>query len=68
MKRLADSHEPTGLIPPVAGIVPVQVEVALGAVPVEVGHVAVPIRVHPDGTQLLYRISSKSPPIEFSPG
>ena len=48
---LADSHEPTGLTPPVAGNVPAQDEVALGAVPDEAGHVAVPIRVHPDGTE-----------------
>ena len=68
MKRIADSREPTDLVPRVVGIVPIQVQIPLGAVPVQVGHVTVLVRVHPDGTILLYKISSKPLPIEYSPG
>ncbi len=45
MKRVADGEETAVLIPVV--VAPVQVEVALRAVPVEVGHVAVAVRIDP---------------------
>lgn len=50
MKTLADgdSEEAAVAIPVI--VVPVEVQVALGAVPVEVGHIAVVVRVHPGGT------------------
>ncbi len=47
MKRFADSEETAVAVPPV--VVLVQVEVALRVVPVQIGHVAVAIAVHPDG-------------------
>ena len=47
MKTLADGEEAIDVVPVV--LVPVEVQVAIGAVPVEVGHVAVAVRVHPDG-------------------
>ena len=43
MKRFANSRKPTVVVPPVVN--PVQVEVALRAVPVEIRAVAVAIRV-----------------------
>ena len=47
MKLLADREETIDVVPVI--VVPVEVQVALGAVPVEVGHVAVTVRIHPDG-------------------
>lgn len=46
MKRFAHSREPTVVVPPVVN--PVQVQVALRTVPVEVRAVAVAVRVLPD--------------------
>ncbi len=48
MKRFADNRETTIVIPPVVD--PVQVQIALRTVPVEVRAVAVAIRVLPDRT------------------
>ena len=50
MKRLArNSEEATDRIEVIVG--PVQVQVALGAIPVEIGHVPVAVRVLPTRTQ-----------------
>ena len=51
-------------VPPV--VVPVQVQLALRAVPVEVRHVAVAVAILPHGA--VYKISSLPPPLEFSQG
>ena len=48
IKRLADSRETAVVIPPV--VKPVEVQVTLRAVPVEIRAVAVAIRVLPDRT------------------
>ena len=45
MKRLADGEEATGFIPLI--VIPVEVEVTLGTVPIEVGHVTITISVDP---------------------
>ena len=45
MKRLARGEETTVVIPAAAGIVPIQVQVPLGAVPVEISHVPVAVGV-----------------------
>ena len=46
MKRVSDGGEPVDLVPPV--LEPVEVQVPLRAIPVEVGDVAVAVRVPPD--------------------
>ena len=46
IKKVADGEEPIVVVPVV--LVPVQVEIALGVVPVEVGDVAVAERALPD--------------------
>ena len=46
MKRVSDGREPIDLVPVVLD--PVQVQVPLRAVPVEIGNVAVAIQVPPD--------------------
>ena len=62
MKRVSDSGETVVLVPPV--LEPVEVQVPLGAVPVEVRDVAVAIRIPPDR---LYKIPSIPLLIEYSP-
>ena len=46
MKRISDCGETAVLVPPVLS--PVQVQVAIRTVPVQIGHIAVAIRVAPD--------------------
>lgn len=48
MKSLADSQKATVTIP--VAVAPIEVQIALASVLVEVGHIAVAIQVHPDGT------------------
>jgi len=68
MKRLAKGEEPTALIPVIVRIVPVQVQIALGTIPVQVRHVAVAVRVDPARALVICKTSSKPPPIEYSQG
>jgi hypothetical protein len=60
MKRVANEGEPVVVVPPI--VKPVEVEVALRAVPVEVRHVAVAVNLA-DG---MWRVSSMPPPLEYS--
>ncbi len=64
MIALANGQEPAVLVPVV--VIPVEVELAVGTVPVEVGRVAV--AVDPGGAVKIYKMSSMPPPIEYSPG
>ncbi|HLC69675.1 MAG TPA: hypothetical protein VJH75_01360 [Patescibacteria group bacterium] len=66
MTELADGEEAAVLVPVV--VEPVEVEVAPGAVPVEVGHVAVAVRVDPGRAVKIYKISSAPLPFEYSRG
>ena len=69
MKRLARGEEAVVAIPAVVGIVPVQVQVTLGTIPVQISHVPVAVRVLPTRTHfILCRVSSLTPPFEYSPG
>lgn len=62
MKRVSDSGEAVVLVPPV--LEPVEVQVPLGAIPVEVRDIRVAIQMPPDR---LYKIPSMPPLIEYSP-
>lgn len=66
MKRVARGEEPAVLVPVV--IVPVQIEVALRVVPVQVGEVTVAIAVHERGAAKICEAPPVSLPVEFSPG
>ncbi|MBU4314956.1 hypothetical protein KJ673_00960 [Patescibacteria group bacterium] len=66
MIKLADGQEPIVLVPVV--VIPVEVELAVGTVPVEVGRVAVAVAVDPGGAVKIYKMSSMPPPIKYSPG
>lgn len=54
MKQVADGGEPVDLVPVV--IDPVQVQVPLRAIPVEVRNVAVAVAVLPHGTNVCHAI------------
>ncbi|OGH93549.1 MAG: hypothetical protein A2534_00095 [Candidatus Magasanikbacteria bacterium RIFOXYD2_FULL_39_9] len=47
MKKLAETEEPYAAAPLAARVV--QVEVPVVGIAIEIGHVAVPVRIHPDG-------------------
>ncbi|MFZ2189512.1 MAG: hypothetical protein WA057_01440 [Candidatus Magasanikiibacteriota bacterium] len=66
MIELADGQEAADVVPVV--VEPVEVELAVGNVPVEVGHVAVAVRVDPGGAVKTYKTPSISPPFEYSQG
>ncbi|MDO9509938.1 MAG: hypothetical protein Q7J14_01465 [Candidatus Magasanikbacteria bacterium] len=68
MIKLADSKEAIVVIPIVAKPVEVEVEVTLGVVPVEIGHMAITIRVNPGRAVKMYKISSIALPFEYSRG
>jgi len=61
MKRLAETEEPRVVVPLVTRVV--QVEIPVVGVAVEVGHVAVPVRVHPDGAINYTRYLPKHHPL-----
>ncbi|HBV58049.1 MAG TPA: hypothetical protein DEB73_02185 [Candidatus Magasanikbacteria bacterium] len=63
MKRLAEDEEAVVRIEIV--VEPVQIQIALVAVPVEISHIPVATGVTP---LVLCRISSLTPPIEYSQG
>ena len=67
MKRLADGHEAVVVVPPVLRIVPVEVELALVVVLIEIRNVDVIVRIAPLGAEL-YNLPSMSPSIDFSSG
>lgn len=48
---LADGEETPDDVPREVGVVPVQAQVAPGAVPGEEGHAAAPVRAHPEGAE-----------------
>lgn len=64
MNKLADSKKTVIVIPVV--VKPIEVEVTLGVVPVEVGHVTITIRVNPGRAVKMYKILSIAPPFEYS--
>lgn len=59
MKRVSDGREPIDLVPVVLD--PVQVQVALRAVPVEVRNVAVAVPVLPNGTSVQNIVCATTP-------
>jgi len=59
MKRVSDGREPVDLVPVVLD--PVQVQVALRAVPVEVRNVAAAEPVMPDGTNVQSIVCATTP-------
>lgn len=61
-KRVADDEEPVVLVPVVVD--PVQVQVALRSVLVEIRDVAVAIQVLPDGAVVSYSVPPVPPPID----
>lgn len=61
-KKLANSGEATDVVPVIVD--PVQVELALTIVEVQIADVAVTIPVLPDGAVILYKISSVALPID----
>ncbi len=63
MRRLADSEEPKGLIPPV--VEPVEVEVPVGLVGIDVRDVTVAIPIHDRAIEIYIR-SSIPLPFEYS--
>jgi len=66
MNKLADSQEAIVVIPVI--VKPVEVEVTLGVVPVEVRHIAITIAIDPRRAAKMYKISSTAPPFEYSRG
>ncbi len=66
MIGLADGQEPAVLVPVV--VEPVEVKLAVGTVPVQIGHVAVVVRVDPGRAVKKYKTSSVSLPLEYSQG
>ena len=66
MIELADGQKAAVLVPVV--VEPIEVELAVGTVPVEVDHIAVAVPVDPRGAVKKYKIPSISLPLEYSRG
>ena len=59
MKRVSDGRESVDLVPVVLD--PVQIQIALRAVPVEVRNIAVAVPVLPDGTNMQSIVYATTP-------
>lgn len=66
MKRLAERQEPAVIIPMI--VIPIEVQIPLGVIDVEIRHIAITIRIDPGRTQRTCRTPSKPLPIESSLG
>lgn len=66
MIKLADGKKAKVVVPVV--VKPIEVEVTIRTVPVEVRHVAITVRVNPGRAVKMYKILSSAPPFEYSRG
>jgi len=66
MKRLAERQEPAVIIPMI--VIPIEVQVPLGIIAIEIRHITITIRIDPGRAQRTCRIPPVPLPFEYSWG